>query len=67
MGARGLCLPELAGLPDWRLMPTEAAAAACICREPSAFARGVGSGDLPLPRRTPGAFVLVQVWERPGR
>ena len=54
MGARGLRLPELAGLPDWPLMLTEAAAAAYLCQEPSAFARGVGSGKLPPPRRTPG-------------
>ncbi len=54
MGARGVRLPELAGLPDWPLLLTEAAAAACLCQSPSAFARGVGHGELPPPRRIPG-------------
>lgn len=55
MGARGVSLPELAGLPDWPLMLTEAAAAAYLCQSPCAFTRGVGRGTLPPPRRTPGS------------
>ena len=54
MGARGVGLPELAGLPDWPLMLTEAAAAAYLCQTPCAFARGVGRGALPPTLRTPG-------------
>jgi hypothetical protein len=54
MGARRVRLPELAGLPDWPLMMTEAAAAAYLCQSSSEFARGVGRGMLPPPRRTPG-------------
>jgi hypothetical protein len=51
MGARGVRLPELAGLPDWPPMTTEAAAAAYLCQSSSDFACGVDSGDLPPPRR----------------
>jgi len=54
MGARSGRLPELAGLPDWPLMMTEAAAAAYLGQKPCEFARGVGHGSLPPPRSTPG-------------
>jgi hypothetical protein len=54
MGARSGRLPELAGLPDWPLMMTEAAAAAYLGQKPCEFARGVGHGAFPPPRSTPG-------------
>jgi hypothetical protein len=54
MCARSGRLSELAGLPDRPLMMTEAAAAAYLSQKPCEFARGVGHGTLPPPRRTPG-------------
>jgi hypothetical protein len=54
VGTRSTRFGELAGLPGWPLLLTDAAAAAYLSLEPGHFARGVSEGTLPPPRRTPG-------------
>jgi hypothetical protein len=54
MGVGTRRLAELAGLPGWPLLLTDAAAAAYLSFKQADFDRGVSEGTLPPPRRTPG-------------